>query len=552
MNNTLNELLYGIGQELKPALLKAIISLKNGDEYVQISTYDGITNSLRDDEKGITFNLSDKLNKIINENSFFSREIKVEDYREQFWWALSELRQKEVNLFIKPLYKPLINDLEEMGIIIFITLHNLTVEINNILDREYMLINESAYDLYKNYEKNNIIRVFINSMVKMLKQDHPNIYEHSLRTSDLATLISQAFHLSTNDVENLRNAAIIHDFGKIFLSKSHQEFNQDIKSIENQIYYSHTDKLFELFQNNPYMKNVLNIAYKHHEKPNKKGYYGLGEEDLGILDHILIISNIFDNLFYQENELKTVKQVLEKMDLMADRREIDKNVFENSKEIISSFYGGFLHFSPVISIGISKNIHIQDPVKKEEMHKAEIINSLGNLIIINFEKDPNFSLGRNLVFICDVGGLIEKFTAKIISKTKNNYTLLITVKEKNKEKTLKIYWNEAASLYKLPGEFRSLEEIKLEKYFEQKILVRKLGGKELVFESDEEISIGEKRIVSFEYKGEKILIPGIINGKIHENNKIIHFFEYLEMEDKCLSKVYRAIFKKQVELKLKV
>jgi len=97
-----------------------------------------------------------------------------------------------------------------------------------------------------------------------------------------------------------------------------------------------------------------------------------------------------------------------------------------------------------------------------------------------------------------------------------------------------------------------LTEINLEKYFDQKILIRKLGGKELVFESNGEISIGEKRIVSFEYKGEKILIPGIISGKIHENNKIICFFEYLEMEDKCLSKVYRAIFKKQVELKLKV
>jgi hypothetical protein len=83
-------------------------------------------------------------------------------------------------------------------------------------------------------------------------------------------------------------------------------------------------------------------------------------------------------------------------------------------------------------------------------------------------------------------------------------------------------------------------------------LIRKLGGKELVFESDEEISIGEKRIVSFEYKGEKILIPGIIKSKIHENSNIIYFFEYLEMKDKDLSKVYRVIFKKQVELKLKV
>lgn len=552
MNNTLDELLYGIGQELKPSLLKSIIALKNGDEYVQISTYDGLTNSLRDDQKGITFVLNNKVNNIINQNSYFSREIKVEDYREQFWWILSELKQKEVNLFIKPLYKPLINNLEEIGIIIFISLNNLTIEINDILDREYMLINEASYSLSKNYEKNNIIRVFINSMVKMLKQDHPKIYEHSLRTSDLTTLIAQTLHLKTEDVDKLRNASIIHDFGKVFLSKSNQSYNQDLKSIENQIYYSHTDKLFELFQNNPYMKDVLNIAYKHHEKPNKKGYYGLGEEDLDMLDNILIISNVFDNLFHKENDLKTVKQVLEKMELMANRREIDKDIFQNSKEVISSFYGGFLHFSPTTSIGVSKSIHIQDPVKKEEMHKAEIINSLGNLIIINFEKNPEFSLGRNLIFMCDVGGLIEKFNAKIISKTRNDYTLLIWVKEKNKNKTLKIFWNEEASLHKLPFEFTSLEEINLEKNFDQKILIRKLGGEELVFQSEEEIITGEKRIINFEYKGEKILIPGIIKSKIHETSKIIYFFEYLEMKDKDLSKVYRAIFKKQVELKLKV
>jgi c-di-GMP-binding flagellar brake protein YcgR len=44
----------------------------------------------------------------------------------------------------------------------------------------------------------------------------------------------------------------------------------------------------------------------------------------------------------------------------------------------------------------------------------------------------------------------------------------------------------------------------------------------------------------------------VIKNKIKENKKIIYFFEYLEMKDKDLSKVYRAIFKKQVEMKLKV
>jgi len=552
MGNTLDELIYGIGQELKPDLLKGIIAIKSGDEYVQISTYDGLTNSLREDQKGITFTLNNRVDKIINENGFFSREIQVEDYREQFWWIVSELRQKEVSLFVRPLYKPLINDLEEMGIIIFISLNNLTVNIEEILDKEYMLINESTYSVYKNYEKNNIIRVFINSMVKMLKEDHPNIYEHSLRTSDLATLISQTLRLSSNEVEKLRNAALVHDFGKVFLPKSIQSYNQDLKLIENQIYYSHTDKLFELFQNNPYMKEVLDIAYKHHEKPNYKGYYELGEDDLSILDNILIICDVFDNLFHKENDMKSVRQVLEKMELMAERKEIDKNVFENSKEIISSFYGGYLHFSPTTSIGISKSIHIQDPVKKDEMHEADIINSIGNMVNISFKKNPNWPLGRSLIFMCDVGGLIEKFSAKIISKTKNDYTLLINIKEKDKNKNLKIYWNEEATLHKLPHEISSLEEINLKENFEQKVLIRKLGGNELVFESEEEIIIGEKRIIKFEFKGEKILIPGVIKNKIKENKKIIYFFEYLEMKDKDLSKVYRAIFKKQVEMKLKV
>ena len=554
METTLDKLIYGIGQELKPTLLKGIVALKSGDEYIQISTYDGLTNSIREDQQGITFMLSERINNIIDENEYFSRDIKIEDYREQFWWILSELRHQEVSLYIKPLYKPLINRKEKIGIIIFISMKSLTVELNDIMNKEYMIISEATYDLFEKYEKNNIIRVFINSMIRMLRQDHPEIYAHSLRTADLSTLIAKAMQLKGEDVECLRNAAIIHDFGGIFIPKKFLKKSRNLLEIEKDFYFSHTDKLFDLFQNNPYMKDILEIAYKHHEKTNKTGKYGLGPKDLNVLDNILIICNEFDNMYHEENELKTVKQVIDKMQTMADNNLIDKNVFENSKEIILSFYGGYLNLSPVASIGISKNIHVQDPVNKNEMHKANVINSLGNLIIIKFEKDPNFSLGRNLIFMCDVGGLIEKFDAKIISETKSDYTMLVKAKKNKKGKTLKVYWNKEANLYKIPHDLDALEEIKtnFKKYFETNIIVRTLGGSELIFDCEETYSIGDKRIIYFEYKGEKIIIPGIIKSRFKQDKKNVYDFEYLEMKDKDLSKVYRTIFKKQVEMKLKV
>src|SRR6056297_3062459 len=144
METTLDKLIYGIGQELKPPLLKGIVALKSGDEYIQISTYDGLTNSIREDQQGITFMLSERINNIIDENEYFSRDIKIEDYREQFWWILSELRHQEVSLYIKPLYKPLINRKEKIGIIIFISMKSLTVELNDIMNKEYMIISEAT------------------------------------------------------------------------------------------------------------------------------------------------------------------------------------------------------------------------------------------------------------------------------------------------------------------------------------------------------------------------------------------------------------------------
>ncbi|MGM0640928.1 MAG: HD-GYP domain-containing protein [Thermotogota bacterium] len=552
MKTNLDKIIYGISQGLKPDILKTIVALKSGDEYIQISIYDGLTNSIRDDQEGITFTLNEKMDKIIYENDFFSREINVEDYRNEFWWILSELRQKEVSLYIRPIFKPLINRQEQIGIIIFISLNNLTTKMNEMLEKEFDLIQESTFDIFEKYEKNNIIKVFINSMVHILKHDHPEIYEHSLRTADLATLIARSMDLKNDDIEKLRNAAIIHDFGLIFIGDTRFKSKSNIKELEKDLYSLHTDKLKEIFQNNPYMKDVLEIAYKHHEKANREGYYGLGEEDLSLVENILIISNKFDNLFYNEKEKKSVKEVLNDMQNMANKKDISEDVFENSKEIISSFYGGYLKLSSITSIGVSKDIHVQDPVKKQQMHKAEIISSIGNLIVINFEKDPEFYLGRNLIFISDIGGLVEKFKAKIISKTKNNYTLLIKPKQKNRNDSLKIFWNSEASIYKMPIEIDDFENMNLEKNLEGKVLIRKLGGGELSFLSEEKFINGDKKIIFFKYKGEKVYIPGILNAKIKEGEKTIYFLDYLEMNDKYSRKIYQAIFKKQIDMKMKL
>lgn len=552
MKNELDEIMYGINQDLKPNILKSFIALKSGNEYVQISTYDGMTNSMRDDQEGIAFIIDEKMRKIINVNNYFSREINVKDYKSDFWWILSDLKYEKVNLYVRYLYKPLINKLEQTGMIVFISIENLTNEINEILDNEFMLINEASYEMFKKYENKNIIRVFINSMIKILRQDHPNIYSHSLRTSDLATLIAQSIHLDNDQIEKIRNAALIHDFGKIFLNEDYLTKFKDMKNIEKKEYKIHIEKLFDLFKNNPYMEGILNIAYKHHEKPNGQGYYGLKKEQLNILDNILIISNVFDILFQNKDKFNSIKEVLDEMQKMADRDEIDKEIFKNTKEIIISFYGGMDNFSTINSISYTKDIYIQDPVKNEELHKALIINSIGNMIIINFQKNPDFNLGRKIKFICDIGGIVEKFNAKIISKTENDYTLILDVEKSKKAKTVKIFWNRGAELHKLPYDINSFEDIDIHKTLVGEITIRKLGGNELNFITDEEIAMGAKRMIFFEYGGEKIFIPGIISNKLEEQNEKIYFFEYLDMNDKDASKIYRAIFKKQVEMRMKI
>lgn len=122
---------------------------------------------------------------------------------------------------------------------------------------------------------------------------------HVIRMSEYSSILASAIGLHYDDCELIRNAAPMHDIGKIgipdqvllkpgkldqdewVIMKRHPEIGRDI--LGN--------------QDSPLLRLAASIAYTHHEKWNGEGYpRGLKGEEIPLEGRIIAIADVFDAL----------------------------------------------------------------------------------------------------------------------------------------------------------------------------------------------------------------------------------------------------------------
>ncbi len=120
---------------------------------------------------------------------------------------------------------------------------------------------------------------------------------HSYRVSVYACQIAAEMGLDTERIEDIRAAAMLHDIGKLDLSrellyKASQLTPQEFEQIQG-----HTDRSVALLEPvGGTLRRVIPIVLAHHDKFDGSGYHGMKSHEIPLEACILTVADVYDAL----------------------------------------------------------------------------------------------------------------------------------------------------------------------------------------------------------------------------------------------------------------
>ena len=136
--------------------------------------------------------------------------------------------------------------------------------------------------------------------------------DHVRKTAAYAKLIMKEMkrrgmyksQLTDQFIEDVTNAAPLHDVGKIYISDTILNKPGKLTDEEFEIMKQHTtlgsqiiDRAIEMVPESGYLEEAKNLSEYHHEKWNGKGYpHGLSGEDIPLSARIMAVADVFDAL----------------------------------------------------------------------------------------------------------------------------------------------------------------------------------------------------------------------------------------------------------------
>jgi putative nucleotidyltransferase with HDIG domain len=118
---------------------------------------------------------------------------------------------------------------------------------------------------------------------------------HSYRVSVYATTIAAEMHLPEQQIEDVRAAALLHDIGKLEISRDILHKAARLDDNETQEMRTHVEKGVKLL--NPVggsLRRVLPIILAHHDKFDGSGYHATKGEDIPIEARIITVADAYD------------------------------------------------------------------------------------------------------------------------------------------------------------------------------------------------------------------------------------------------------------------
>lgn len=166
----------------------------------------------------------------------------------------------------------------------------------------------------------------IREVIQKLEEYDKATYLHSVRVAKYAVLLA-----SVTDYEDLKEVAIaglLHDVGKVYLSKDLINKTDKLTPIEYEAIKNHVRWSTMIAHDAKVDKSVALGVFEHHERLNGQGYpLGTIGNQLSQIGKIIAVADVFDALtsnrpYREKLDLSAVKQI------MANEESLDPQLVE--------------------------------------------------------------------------------------------------------------------------------------------------------------------------------------------------------------------------------
>lgn len=177
--------------------------------------------------------------------------------------------------------------------LIVILFVNIIVTIKRISEIEYKRQKEESDKLRNQTER--VSLQMMKTLAATIEAKDDYMRGHSYRVAEYSALIAKQLGWSEHEVENLRNAAYLHDIGKIgvpdtILNKPTRLTDEEFAAIK-----SHTVMGADILKDITLLDHLVDIARSHHERYDGNGYPdGLVGEEIPLSARIVCVADSYD------------------------------------------------------------------------------------------------------------------------------------------------------------------------------------------------------------------------------------------------------------------
>jgi putative nucleotidyltransferase with HDIG domain len=120
---------------------------------------------------------------------------------------------------------------------------------------------------------------------------------HSYRVSVYAARIASSMGLGADRIEDVRAAALLHDIGKLDISRDLLYKAAKLTHAEYEEVRQHVDKGVQMLQSvGGSLRRVIPIVLAHHDKFDGTGYHGARGNEIPLEARIISVADVYDSL----------------------------------------------------------------------------------------------------------------------------------------------------------------------------------------------------------------------------------------------------------------